>query len=168
MIEDYEVFDAVRRGYSDFEYSDDNEIRNYFADIDADSAMGHVSNIKGILFEMEYVDTLAAKGIEAEIFEATNHPVTDIMIMDGLEVVDEMQLKATGSVTYINETLEAHPDVPVVVTTEVAASFDTDMVIDSGIENAALEDAVTSTLIDEVVNPVSPVSVFFWLFGLPF
>jgi hypothetical protein len=108
------------------------------------------------------------KGIEAEIFEATNHPVTAIMIMDGLEVVDEMQLKATGSVTYINETLEAHPDVPVVVTAEVAASFDTDMVIDSGIENAALEDAVTCTLIDEVVNPVNPLSVLGWLFGLPF
>ena len=90
------------------------------------------------------------------------------MIMDGLDVVDEIQLKATDSVTYINETLEAHPDVTVVATAEVAANFDTEMVIDSGLENAVLEDAVASTLIDEVVNPLNPFSVLGWLIGLPF
>ena len=168
MIEEQQVFSAVRRGYNELEFADNNAIQDYFSNIDADSAAGHVSNIKGILFEMEYVDTLAAKGIEAEIFEATNHPVSDIMIMEGLEVVDEIQLKATSSVAYISDTLEAHPDVPIVVTAEVAANFNTDMIIDSGIENAVLEDAVTSTLIDDAVNPVNPLSILGWLFGLPF
>ena len=35
-------------------------------------------------------------------------------------------------------------------------------------ENAVLEDAVSSTLIDEVVNSVDRLSVLRWLFGLPF
>ena len=53
------------------------------------------------------------------------------------------------------------------VTSEIAGSFDSDMVMDSGIENAALEQAVGETLMDEVVNPLSPFSVLGWLVGLP-
>jgi DNA-binding NarL/FixJ family response regulator len=102
------------------------------------------------------------------VFEATNHPITDIAIMDGDEVVHELQLKATDSSSYISATIEEHPDIEVVATTEVASGFDADLVTDSGIADAALEQAVTDTLLDEAVNPVSPISVIGWLFGLPF
>jgi len=50
----------------------------------------------------------------------------------------------------------------------VADRIDSPMVIDSGIEDAALEEAVISTLVENTVNPVSPISVLGWLFGLPF
>jgi hypothetical protein len=168
VISEFEVFDAVRRGYNEFASASNTEIQDYFADIDDESVVGHISNIKGILFEQEYVDQLVAQGVHAEVFAATNHPVTDIAIFKDGEIVNEFQLKATDSVSYINTTIFDEPDVPLVVTTEVANRFDTIMVIDSGIENAVLEQAVSDTLLGDVVNPVSPLSIIGWLFGLPF
>jgi len=162
------VFDSVRRGYSELEVASNADIIDYFSVISADSMVGHVSNIKGILFEKLYVEQLAEQGIEASIFEATNHPVVDVAIYDDGEVVNELQLKATDSVSYINDTLEKHPDVEIVATSEVADRIDSSMVINSGIEDAALEEAVLSTLLENAVNPVSPISILGWLFGLPF
>ncbi|MAR01285.1 MAG: hypothetical protein CMI00_12210 [Oceanospirillaceae bacterium] len=168
MIAPSEVFEAVQRGYNELETASNAEIIDYFSSIDDEAVAGHVSHIKGILFEQEYLDLLDVQGIEAQVFEATNHPVTDIAIMDGDEIVHELQLKATDSSSYINATLEEHPDIEIVATTEVASGFDADLVTDSGIEDAALEQAVTDTLFDEVVNPISPISVIGWLVGLPF
>ena len=168
MISSKEVFDSVRRGYNDLEQASNSDIVSYFEDVDADSMIGHVSNIKGILFEQQYVDLLATRGIDAEIFEATNHPVTDISILADGEVISELQLKATDSVSYINATLDAHPDVEIVTTAEVAANFDHSMVIDSGIEDAVLENSVLHTLTDDFVNPFSLFSLLSWPLGLPF
>lgn len=168
MIERAEVFEAVQRGYNELVTASNAEIIDYFSSIDDEAVAGHVSHIKGILFEQEYLDLLEVQGIEAQVFEATNNPVTDIAIMDGDDVVHELQLKATDSSSYISATLEEHPDIEIVATTEVASGFDADQVTDSGIEDAALEQAVTDTLFDEVVNPISPISVIGWLFGLPF
>lgn len=167
MITELEVFDAVRRGYLEFETASNTEILDYFSTIDAESAAGHASHIKGILFEQEYVDLLATQGVEAQVFEATNHPVTDITIFEDGDVVVELQLKATDSASYINSSIAEYPEMDFVVTSEVASSFDSDMVMDSGIENAALEQAVGDTLMDEAVNPLSPFSVLGWLVGLP-
>jgi hypothetical protein len=168
MINPAEVYDSVRRGYSDLSGLSDGEISNYFSEIEGSSVSSHVSNIKGILFEQQYVDGLAAQGIHAEVFEATNHPVVDVAVYSGDEIVNELQLKATESASYINTTLAENPDVPIVVTSEVAADIDSDMVIDSGISEATLEDAVSDTLMDEVVNPISPLSLITWALGLPF
>ncbi|ERP89027.1 hypothetical protein Q666_15230 [Marinobacter sp. ES-1] len=168
MIDSTEVFQAVRRGYSELETASNTEIIDYFSSIDGDSVAGHVSHVKGILFEQEYVELLSAQGVEAQVFEATNHPVTDVAIMDGDNIVQEIQLKATDSSSYISAAIEENPDVGIVATSEVAASFDGDMVIDSGIEDAALEQAVSETVLDEAVNPLSPLSVIGWMFGLPF
>jgi len=168
MIDSSEVFEAVRRGYNELEVASNTEILDYFSTIDDGSVAGHVSHIKGILFEQEYVDLLATQGVEAQVFEATNHPVSDIAIMEGDTIVQEIQLKATDSSSYISATIEENPDVAIVATSEVAGGFDGDMVTNSGIEDAALEQAVTDTVLDEAVNPVSPFSVLGWMFGLPF
>lgn len=162
------VFDSVRRGYNSMEQASNDEIVSYFEDIEPDSMIGHVNNIKGILFEQEYVSQLAGQGVHAEVFELTNHPGVDITIFDNGEAVNELQMKATDSVSYINTTLSENPDIAIVATTEVAGKFDTAMVVDSEIENAALESAVTEALFEDVVNPVSPLSVLGWLVGLPF
>ena len=100
MIADYEVFEAIRRGYNDLHTSSDVEIISYFQSIDQGSFSGHVSHIKGILFEQEYIDSLESKNVYAEVFEATNHPVTDIKIFQDGEVISEIQLKATDSLDY--------------------------------------------------------------------
>ncbi len=164
MIEEQEVFEAVRRGYNDLSDATDNEVIDYFADIDDESWTGHMSNIKGILFEQEYVDKLGDEGVEAALFEHTNHPDTDIQIFEDGSVVEELQLKATDSVSYISSTLTENPDIAIVATTEVASSFETEMVIDSEISNVVLEEVIVDTIV-----PISPFG-FGWglLFGLPF
>jgi len=166
MIEPNEVFDSIRRGYTDLNTSSNEEIFDYFQTVDEESMQGHISNIKGILFEQEYVQNLEDMGVHTSIFEATNHPVTDISIFDDN---NELQLKATDSVSYINETLIENPDITMVATTEVANSINNDMVIDSGIENAVLENSVI-----EVLSPIPVTTTGFafvgigLLFGLPF
>ncbi len=167
VIEDQEVFEAVRRGYDELSYASDDEIVDYFADVDGESWSGHLSNIKGILFEQEYVDILEEKGVEAALFEATNHPEADLQIFEGGDIVEELQLKATDSTSYINSTLAENPDIPIVTTTEIASEFETEMVIDSEISDAVLEEVIVDTIV-----PVTPVGFGLaglgWLFGLPF
>lgn len=148
MIDPSFVFESVRRDYKDFEDASSSEIESYSDSFDSDSLNGHISNIKGILFEKEVVDALNDQGVSAELFEAPNHPISDIAIFDDDgDITAELQLKATDSVDYILSTLEENPDVPIVATHEVAQQLiDNDMVIDSGIDNEALTEAVSSTL----------------------
>lgn len=192
MIAQSLVFDAVRRGYNELELASNDEIFDYFADVNPDAMSGHISNIKGIVFEQEIVTVLNEQGIDAMLFEATNHPVSDITLMSDGDIAAEVQLKATDSVAYINETLAENPDIPIIVTSEVANSFDSTMVIDSGIDNVTLDDAVSEVLTGEIVShvsesvasdvaseglaelvadvalPISPIGIIGALFGLPF
>ncbi|WP_418642382.1 hypothetical protein ACNUDM_20855 [Vibrio chaetopteri] len=192
MIVESGVFNAVRRGYNELELASNDEITDYFADVNPDAMSGHISNVKGIVFEQEVVAALNEQGMDAMLFEATNHPVSDIALMSDGDIAAEVQLKATDSVSYINETLAEHPDIPIIVTSEVADSLDSSMVLDSGIDNAALDEAVTEALSDDVLTdiatstasdavseglaeavadvalPISPIGIVGALFGLPF
>jgi DNA-binding NarL/FixJ family response regulator len=186
------VFDAVRRGYNELELASNDEIIDYFADVNPDAMSGHISNIKGIVFEQEVVNALNEQGIDAMLFDATNHPVSDIALMSDGDIAAEVQLKATDSVSYINETLAENPDIPIIVTSEVTNSFDSTMVIDSGIDNVALDDVVSEVLTGEIANhvgeslasdvaseglaelvadvalPISPIGIIAALIGFPF
>lgn len=192
MIAQSSVFDAVRRGYNELELASNDEILDYFADVNPDAMSGHISNIKGIVFEQEVVTALNEQGMDAMLFEATNHPVSDIALMSDGDIAAEVQLKASDSVAYINETLAENPDIPIIVTSEVADGLESTMVIDSGIDNVALNDAVSEVLTGEIANhvgesvvsdvaseglaelvadvalPISPIGIIGALFGLPF
>lgn len=146
IVEREEVFDAVRRGYNDLEYSSNDEILEYFSLSSPDELKGHVSNIKGILFEQEVQDKLTTAGIDSQLYEETNHPDTDLQILDDGLVLDEVQLKATDSNSYINETLNENPDTLVVATSEVANEAGKDEVINSGISDSLLEETVAETI----------------------
>ena len=160
------VFDSVRRGYNALEHSSNEDIIRYFDELDPDAMLGHVNNIKGILFEQVYVDQLAEQGIQAEVFDLTNHPGTDVFVLEDGEIAYELQMKATDSVSYINSALLENPDIAIVATSEVATVVASDMVINSGIENTVLEETVAETLFEEVVNPVSGLSILGLIFGL--
>ncbi|EIX4872569.1 TPA: hypothetical protein I7725_05465 [Vibrio vulnificus] len=192
MIAQNSVFDAVRRGYNELEIASNDEILDYFADVNPDAMLGHISNIKGIVFEQEVVAALNEQGMDAMLFEATNHPVSDIALMSDGDIAAEVQLKASDSVAYINETLAENPDIPIIVTSEVADGLESTMVIDSGIDNVALNDVVSEVLTGEIANhvgesvvsdvaseglaelvadvalPISPIGIIGALFGLPF
>ncbi len=149
MINSEDVFDAVRRGYNNLEESTPEEICAYFSDLEQAELVGHISNVKGILFEQEVADALNEQGLSASLFEITNHPDSDLMILDGDDVIGEFQLKATNSTSYISSTLEDNPDIPIITTHEVADDFDnSSMIIDSGINNEALTTAVSNVLSD--------------------
>jgi len=105
-----DVFAAVRRGYNDLELASDTDITAYFSAIDAADVLGHSNHIKGILFELEYVEALETAGITASLFEATNHPVTDVLVFGGLDTVTEIQLKATDSVSYVTSAMQEDPE----------------------------------------------------------
>ena len=144
-----DVFNAVRRGYNKLQDASSDEICSYFSNLEQKELIGHINNIKGILFEQEIAETLNNQGVSASLFELTNHPDSDLMIMDGNDIIGEFQLKATDSVSYINDTLDKNPDIPIITTHEVAQNFnDTSLVIDSGINNDVLTDCVTSIVSD--------------------
>ncbi|GEO12634.1 hypothetical protein [Microvirga aerophila] len=163
-----DIFESVRRGYDDLELADSRQILDYFANVEDEFRMGHVSNIKGILFERLYVNNLADQGIAASVFEATNHPLVDISVDQGSGLMLEMQLKATDSPGYVLSSMSENPDIPFVVTSEVADGISHAHLIDSDISNEALEHAVTETLFTDYVNPFSALSVLRWIVGIPF
>lgn len=156
MIEHNSVFDAVRRGYSEFSYASEDEILNYFSTVETDSIVGHASNIKGILFEQQVVDIFNNVGIKAELFELTNHPGTDIIVNIDDHFPLELQLKATDSASYINQTLADNPDITILATSEIANQYQSDLVLNAGIENIALEHAVFETLFIEQHSKMLP------------
>ena len=159
MIENHEVLEAARRGYGDLTDTSDGEVVDYFGGTNDESWTGHLSNIKGILFEQEYVDKLEAEGVGAALFAGTTHPDADIQIFEDGSVVKELQLKATDSANYINNTLAENQDITIIATTEVASDFETEMVIDSGISDAVLEEVIVDSIV-----PVTPIG--FGLAGL--
>ena len=163
-----DVFDAVRRGYDDLEFASEAEITAYFERVEPETVLGHSNHIKGILFEQEYVEVLGETGIEASLFDTTNHPGTDILVFGGIEGETEIQLKATDSINYVTRAMEEDPEITFAVTSEVAARIDSDLVIDTEIENAALESTVSETLFEESISPIGALSLVRFLIGIPF
>ena len=188
------VFEAIKRGYPEFDQSNPEDIIDFFNNLDPDSVTGHISNIKGIYFEQLVADNLQEAGLDAVLFEQINHPNADILIDSNFWLgAADFQVKATDSASYIASTLEENPDIPIIVTSEVASDFDgNSMIIDSGISNEDLTEAVTGsvlsgdasdlsdpgigdalsdnisdTLADAVTDSIFPFSPF-WLLGLPF
>jgi hypothetical protein len=91
---------------------------------DPERLMGLVNGVKGKLFELNYVDWLnhghLPDGFSAELAHHANNPGWDIAIHDAHgQVAELLQMKATDSVSYVNEAIAAHPDIPVVVPHEL-------------------------------------------------
>jgi len=85
---------------------------------------GFISNIKGKLFEIKYTDYLNSgelpDGYFAQMAESVNQPGWDIQIIgEDSEIVNQIQLKATNSVGYVQEAIERYPEIDVVSTDEV-------------------------------------------------
>jgi len=163
-----DVFEAVRRGYTELELASEDGIAAYFDAIDPMEVLGHSNHIKGILFEQEYVEALEAAGTAASLFESTNHPGTDVLVFGGIDGVTEIQLKASDSVSYVTGAMQEDPEIAFAVTSEVASQIGADLVIDTGIENAALEAAVEEALFAEAISPIGAFSLFRLFLGFPF
>lgn len=116
---------------------------------------GIVNGIKGKLFELRYVDYLndghIPDGYQAVLAESAINPGWDIAVLgaDG-SVAEEIQLKATDSVSYVKAALERYSEINVVTTEEVYNSLAmqelTDNLVNSGISNEELEQVVYEAL----------------------
>ncbi|MBD3794135.1 MAG: hypothetical protein IE889_08305 [Campylobacterales bacterium] len=124
---DHAVLAALRRSNSVLENAPLSEIQDYLRGLDEDQVPGLVSNVKGILHEMEFVRVENEDGdsVYASFFDATNHPDTDIQLIDhSTGETWEAQLKATDDASYVTDWIERHPGGEILVTDELAQRMD--------------------------------------------
>lgn len=124
---DYATLAALRRSNSMLENAPLPEIQAYLCGLDEDQIHGLVSNVKGILHEMEFVRLENEDGdsVYASFFDATNHPDTDIQLLDrSTGETWEVQLKATDDASYVTDWIERHPGGEILVTDELAQRMD--------------------------------------------
>ena len=141
---DQAVLAALRRSSTDLHDAGPEEISAYLRGLDENALPGIVSNTKGILHEMQFVELENEDGdsVYASIFDATNHPGTDVQFIDtGTGQTWEVQLKATDSAAYANDWIETHPDGEIIVTSELADRSNLDS---SGLSNEQLTGDVES------------------------
>ena len=132
-----------------------NKSLNELSDMNPEQLEGVLSNWKGKLFEIEVRDKLNSgeivgdvslgEGQYAELAESLNQPGWDLQIFNGDgTVADFLQLKATSSMSYINEALTKYPDIDILATSEVAELSEN--LLDSNISNEELTEPLTSVL----------------------
>ncbi len=100
----------------------------------ADELSGYMNAWQGKLFELVVRNELNAgevvggwhlePGQTAELAASATQPGWDLAIVDtNGEVVHHLQLKATDSVSYIQEALDRYPDIPVIATADQAEAL---------------------------------------------
>lgn len=119
--------------------------------------MGIVNSAKGKYFEYLVVAELNAggtvgdltlpDGYSAHLASSMTQPGWDMRIMDEHGGTAELlQLKATDNVGYLHDTLERYPEISILTTSEVSTRLGpNDMVIDSKMSEADLEQAINAT-----------------------
>lgn len=132
------ILAALRRANSSLAEQPIADIQAYLASLSGEQIPGLVSNIKGIMHEMEFVQLENDDGdsIYASMFGSPNHPDTDVLFTD-TDTGDswEIQLKATDNAAYVQDWIDTHPDGEIVVTEELAQQMD---LPSSGIANEEL------------------------------
>lgn len=152
-----QIPDEVLRAY-ELAYplkSQSESLEDIIENYDDAELTGIVNGIKGKLFKLRYVDYLndghIPDGYQAVLAESAINPGWDIAVLgaDG-SVAEEIQLKATDSVSYVKAALERYPEINVVTTEEVYNSLAmqelTDNLVNSGISNEELEQVVYEAL----------------------
>ncbi len=155
------ILAALRRSAKKFEDASIEEIGEILDSYDENQIPGLVKNVKGILFELEFVEIENNDGdsIFAYQFEQTNYPTYDIQLIDEQTgAIEEIQLKATSSASYVKNWMDEHGE-NIVVTDEVAEELGLDVV---GINNEELEVRVEDFIdkikdVDE--NAITPMLV---------
>jgi len=157
--EDQAVLAALRRSNSELEEAPLEDIRAYLQGMDSEQIAGLVSNVKGILHEMEFVrlENEDADPVYASYFSAINHPDTDIQLIDASTGETwEVQLKATSDSSYVQDWIENHPDGEILVTEELAEDLDLPT---SGLSNEELTVNVTD-FVERLID--APEAATFW------
>lgn len=112
-----------------------------------DTLRGFLNGWKGKYFEVLVRDKLNAgerlgdlrldHGQTAELASDVTQPGWDLRVVDAHgHVVDHLQMKATSSLAYVKDAIQAHPDIKVISTDEIAHGSGA---FPSGVTNAELD-----------------------------
>jgi len=153
--DEFLILEALRRSNNSLENASLTELGDYLSNMNAEQLKGLENNIKGIYHELKYVECFNAEdnGYYAEVYEDTNHAGADVVLKDSVthDVVNEVQLKATDSTSYVSEHIKRYPDIEVLTTSEVAECMDG--IESSGISNETITKAVNEQF--EQVNDLA-------------
>lgn len=144
---DLPVLAAIRRAIPALDESSTSEIGDYLAGLSDDQLAGLVSNVKGVLHELEFVAIENSDGdqVYAALFTETNHADFDVLLLDA-ETGDsyDLQLKATNSEGYVQDWIDAHPEGEILVTEEIAAEM--------GLESSGLPNEELTVRTEDFIN----------------
>jgi hypothetical protein len=159
-VRDEQIAPVVTKAFH-LQYPHAGNFVSFVRDHKGDAALlGIISGIKGKAFELDYLDYLnhghLPTGAFAELADSPTQEGWDIAIRDAhRRIIEHLQLKATDSLSYIEEALARHPEIDVVTTHEVFQHIDDPEVIshliDSGMSNVELEDVA-----GDAVHDVAP------------
>lgn len=155
---------ALRRAHPAAGQSNE-ELGHWLAAMNREQLLGVVSNTKGVLHEMLFVELENADGdtVFAAQFAETNNPGFDIIFSNpGSSHSWSAQLKATESEAYVREWLSDHPNDQILVTREIAARMGLES---SGISNVELT-ADTNSLVSLLINAHQNDEIWDYLPGL--
>ena len=158
------VLAALRRAHPSAGNTNE-ELGQWLSQMDDRQLQGVVSNTKGVLHEMRFVELENADGdtIYAAQFAATNHIGFDVVFSDAASSSDwEVQLKATDSESYIRDWLEKHPDGEILVTDEIAERMG---IASSGLSNADLT-METKDLVERLIAADQADTLWDYVLGL--
>ena len=123
---DHAVISALRRSSPEWNLTVP-EMGERLEGYSADQLAGLVSNVKGILHEMEFVQLENGDGdsVIASLFPDVNHKSVDIQMMDReTGEIWAIQLKASDDTSYINSWLDSNSDTEIFVTEELSEKMD--------------------------------------------
>ncbi len=153
------IIDAIKRSDNDLTNASLNEISEKISTYDDSQIPYLVSNIKGIVHEIEFVEFENEDGdsIFASMYNDTNHPGYDIKLFDKNNGDNwEVQLKATNNQNYVQDWIDSHPDGEIIVTNEIAHQMD---LPSTGISNQDLTVNVTD-FVDKLIEYQNNVKIW--------
>ncbi|MEC8989947.1 MAG: hypothetical protein VX656_01775, partial [Candidatus Latescibacterota bacterium] len=157
-----EFVGAIRDRYPDLQEATFEEIADHMRSYDPDQLPGVMSMVKGKLFErlVAYHENQDQDEWRAVLHEDESYPGSDIILTnDDTGETIEMSLKATDSVSYVEEALLKYPDIPVLTTEDVSQFF----ADDPSVSGAALSNEdlnrVTEENFDRMLTELTPFDV---------
>lgn len=123
--------------------------------IEPEQLTGLISNWKGKLFEIQVRDKLnngeligdiqLETGQYSEVAEGINQTGWDLQIFNSDGTIEEvLQLKATNSLSYINQAFEKYPDIDIISTSEISTMHND--LINSNISLEELQNSLTEPI----------------------
>ncbi len=139
------------------------EIAARFQDYDTDALLGATNTIKGKMFEILVTDTENSNDDEwtAHMHTDETYPGSDIVFTNpetGQQLDVSLKAIKVQNRDIIEEALLKYPDIPIMATDEVAATYDGDpRVFSSGFTHKELQN-ITEENIDKLINQIEPLN----------